>query len=178
PVIDRVAAAVVEQLVEHGYSLGQGLLLGQLADRMRVRIELPALPADRVVLTSIGDRALELAIYTTLPVRDGIPAEVAPMGDGVDIRIAGSAATELVDWGIATGALPQRYTRELKPDPGGAYVPFFEWRPRDPRPLAVHLFRLEGGCGHFVSALQPHVELAGDKLDSWVTNQTLQRADS
>jgi hypothetical protein len=40
------------------------------------------------------------------------------------------------------------------------------------------MFKVDGGCGHFVSALQPHVELVGDKLDSWTTNQTLERADT
>jgi hypothetical protein len=178
PVIDRVAAAVVEQLVEHGYSLGQGLLLRSIEDRMRVRIELPDLPADRVVMTSIGDTALELAVYTTLPVRDGLPAEVAPMGDGVDIRIAGSAAAELVNWGVAHGELPPRYSRELKPQQGGEWIPYIDWRPGDARPLVVHMFKVDGGCGHFISALQPHIELVGDKLDSWTTNQTLERADT
>src|SRR5262249_20076662 len=40
------------------------------------------------------------------------------------------------------------------------------------------LFRVEGSCAHFTSAMQPHAEVAGDQLRGWVTNKGLERADA
>jgi hypothetical protein len=173
-VAERVAKAVAEELVERGYALVQRPLLEHLGEL--TRIELPDLPVDRVDIASTAD-ALVLGVVTTLPVREGV-GPALPAGDAVTIQLAGSAAAELANWGIARKILPQRYTRSLAPAVDGVYRPYFDWRPHGASPFVVHLFRVEGSCAHFTSTMQPHAEVSGDQLRGWVTNKGLERADA
>jgi len=175
-VVDRVATAVVEEAIDHGYRLLRGTLLPRLRDRTRLRVELPDVPIARVELGTSPD-ALALDIFTTLPVRAGV-APAPPEPDAILVQIAGDTATRAANWGIAHGALPPRYTRALKPARDGAYVPHFEWRAGDrARPLVVHMFRVDGGCAHFAVGVQPRVEVVDGRVRAWTDNRQLEHAD-
>ncbi|HWO25800.1 MAG TPA: hypothetical protein VNO30_44000 [Kofleriaceae bacterium] len=175
-VIDRVAAAVVEEAIEQSFRLLRGALLPRLRERTQIRVELPDVPLARVDVTTTP-AALALDVFTTLPVRAGVGA-APPVADAISVQIAGDAATRGANWGISHGALPPRYTRTLKPDRDGAYVPHFEWRPGDPvRPLVVHMFRVEGGCAHFAVGVLPRLEVVNGRARAWIDNRRLEQAD-
>jgi hypothetical protein len=175
-VIDRVAAAVVEEALEQGLGLLRGALLPRLRERTRIGIELPDVPLARVDLASTPD-ALALDVFTTLPVRAGVVA-APPAGDAILVQIAGDAVVRAANWGIAHGALPPRYTRGLAPAEDGAYVPHFEWRPGDPaRPLVVHMFRVESGCAHFAVGVLPQLEVVDGRVRAWTDHRRLEHAD-
>lgn len=175
--VDRVAAAVVEEALEHGYRMMHETLLPRLRERARLRIDLPDVPLAHVDLSSTPD-AFALDIFTTLPVVAGV-APAPPATGEILVQIPGDTAALAANWGIEHGVLPQRYSRKLKPDRDGAYVPHFEWRAGDPdRPMVVHMFRVEGGCAHFAVGVQPHVEVVDGKVRAWTGNQRLERADA
>jgi hypothetical protein len=175
-VVERVAAAVVEEALEQGYRLMRETMLPRLRERARIHVGVPDVPLARVELWST-QVAFAVDIFTTLPVTAGV-APAPPATDEILVQIAGDTAARAANWGIARGVLPQRYTRRLKPDRAGAYVPHFEWRPGDPdRPLVVHMFRVEGGCAHFAVGVQPHVEVRDGKVDAWTGNRRLEQAD-
>ncbi|HSK03207.1 MAG TPA: hypothetical protein VK932_18270 [Kofleriaceae bacterium] len=176
-VVDRVAAAVVEEAIDQGYRLLRGALLPRLRDRTRIEVELPDVPLARVAVATTPD-ALALDVFTTLPVRTGVaPAPPAPP-DAILVQIAGDTATRAANWGIEHGALPPRYTRGMTPAADGAYVPHFEWRAGDgTRPLVVHMFRVHGGCAHFAVGVQPRVEVVGGQVRAWTAHRRLEHAD-
>ena len=174
--VDRVAAQVVEEAIDYSYRVLHRTLLPRLRERTRIEVELPDVPIARVALAS-SPTALSLDVFTTLPVREGV-GEAPPETDAIGLQLAGGTATEAANWGIASGVLPGRYTRSLKPAPDGAYVPHFEWRAGDPeRPLVVHMFRVSGGCAHFAVGVQPRVEVRGDDVHAWIENRKLEQAD-
>lgn len=178
-VVDRAAAKVVEELVERGHALLRDTLLVRLGDVTRLRFALPPIPIARIALTSVTDpvAALDLAIHTSLPVRAGV-ADATPAADAIAVHVAGSAAAELGNWGIAEGHLPQRYTRKLEPATDGPYTPHFDWRADVPaRPLLVHMFARRGkGCAHFAAAARPHVRVAGGEVHAHLTNRRMEHS--
>jgi hypothetical protein len=177
--VDRGAARVVEELVERGHGLVRTTLLTRLGELTRLRFEIPAVPVQRIELGSLTapTPALELALFTALPVRDGVAAAV-PAAGGISVHVSGSAAAELANWAIEEGHAPRRYTRKLQPDDDGPYRPHFDWRAgQAERPLLVHLFALEGkGCAHFAAGARPHVEVEGGKVHGRVENRKLERS--
>lgn len=175
-IIDRVAAEVVEEAIDRAYRALRGTLLPRLREKTRIEVELPDLPVARVGLASTP-QALVIDVFTPLPVRAGV-TEAPPAEDAITLQLAAEAATRGANWGIANGRLPRRYTRALKPDPGGAYEPVFEWRAGDrERPLVVHMFRVVGGCAHFAVGVLPRVEVRGGEVRAWAENRKLEQAD-
>lgn len=176
--VDRIAAKVVEELVDNGYRLLRDTLLTRLDDLTRLRFELPGVPISRIDIASFEDPVptLELALVTSLPVRTGV-ATAVPAAEHIMVHIAGSAAAELGNWGIAQGHLPPRYTRKLQPAADGPYVPYFDWRATNAlRPLLVHMFALDGGCAHFAVGAKPNVRVSDGKLFANVSNRRLEHA--
>lgn len=177
--VDRGAARAVEELVERGHDLVRGTLLGRLGELTRLRFAIPAVPVERVELTSLTAPApaLELAVFTALPVRAGV-ATAVPAAEGITVHVSGSAAAELANWAIETGHAPPRYTRKLEPKEDGPYRPHFDWRAdHAERPLLVHMFALDGtGCAHFAAGARPHVEVKGGKVHARVENRKLERS--
>jgi hypothetical protein len=177
-IIDRVATAVVEEAVDRGYRMLRGGLLPRLRDLSRINVELPDVPIARVALGPAQD-ALALDVFTTLPVRVGVAPPPPPEPDAIGVQIAGDAATRAANWGIAHGALPPRYNRNLKPAKDGDHVPHFEWRAGDPdRPLVVHMFRTEGSCSHFAVGVLPRVEVVDGRVRAWTDNRRLEQANA
>ena len=177
-VIDRIAVRIVEALTDQGYRLLRDTLLTRLGELTRLRFELPAIPISRIDLASFEDPVptLELALVTSLPVRAGV-ATAVPSADLIMVHIAGSAAAELGNWGIAQGHLPPRYTRKLQPAADGPYVPHFDWRSTNAaRPLLVHMFALEDGCAHFAAGAKPHVRVSDGKVFANVSNRRLEHS--
>jgi hypothetical protein len=151
--------------------------LPRLRERTRIEVELPDVPIARTEL-STSPTALSIDVFTTLKVREGV-VEAPPETDAIGIQVAAGTAIEAANWGIANGALPGRYTRSLKPAKDGAYVPHFEWRAEDPdRPLVVHMFKVHGGCAHFIVGVKPRVEVQGGQVRAWTENRKLEHADA
>ncbi|MBX3157467.1 MAG: hypothetical protein KF773_15940 [Deltaproteobacteria bacterium] len=180
-ILERGAGRLVEKLAPKVYDGLRDVVLVRLGEATRLHLPLPPMPLSRVdVAPAPGDvPALDLLVHTQLPIRAPVGFATAATPEAINVEVSGSAAAELANWGIAHGVAPRHYTRELKPDPDGAYVPHFDWRPdRGDKPMVVHMFRTKGACAHFQVAAQPHVEVRGDQVRAYVANKELEQADA
>lgn len=176
-----LASRAVEEVSEEAWKVVRSKVLPRLGELTRVRVRLPDVPVDRVDVMSIGGPvpALDLAITTTLPVREGL--RVVPGIDeldpyAVDVRLAGSTVAELANWAIVTGRAPQRYTRKLTPAKDGDYVPLLDWRPGHERPLVVSVFQIARGCSCFSAGVRARVEVRGDEVVGTIEERRLELA--
>jgi hypothetical protein len=179
-----LAARAVEEVGEEAWKVVRSRVLPRLSARTRMRVRLPDVPIERVVVSSLGGAvpALDLAIMTSLPVRAGLAtldsaaADIALDPDAVDVRLAGSTVAELANWAIATGRAPQRYTRKLKPAQSGDFVPLLDWRPGHQRPLVVSIFQIARGCSCFSAGVRARVEVRGDDVVGTIEERRLELA--
>jgi hypothetical protein len=176
-VIDRVAAAVAEELAGRTWSLLRRTLLPRLGELTRIRIALPPIPIEAIALTSTSGPAgaLDLAITTALPVRTTV-AEAGPLTtESLELVATGSALAELGNWAIASGYAPARYDRSLVPAEGGDFVPRFDWRAGHPRPLLVHVDRVADGCEWYTVGVTPTLALRDGALVAGASERTFER---
>ncbi len=180
-----LAARAVEELGEEAWKVVRAKVLPRVESLTRMRVRLPDVPVERVVVTSVDGAvpAVDIAIMTSLPVRAGLaPASSDAAGDGVvdadavDVRLAGSTVAELANWAIATGRAPQRYTRKLEPRANGDYVPLLDWRPGHARPLVVSIFQVARGCSCFSAGVRARVEVRGDDVIGTIEERRLELA--
>jgi hypothetical protein len=95
------------------------------------------------------------------------------------VRISGSTATELANWAIEHGDLPQRYTRSLEPTPGGEFRPRFDYLADDrARPVKIHVFQERGGCSYFQVGLRLALRIVDDKLEVSTLDQIVEQANA
>lgn len=160
--LDAAAQLLAEYLTGGAYFVLQRTMLQRLGELTRLRLELPALPIASMALPPTGD-ALTIDLLTDLPVRRGL-ATTAAASDDVVVRLSGSTAAELANWSIEHGPLPQRYTRDLEPDPGGDYRPRFDYLAGERRPVKVHVFQERGGCSYFQVGLALRVAIVEGHL--------------
>ncbi len=156
-VIDRVAAAVGEELVGRAWWLLRKTLLPRLGELTRIRVALPPIPVESISIDSTAgpSSALDLAITTALPVRTTVGAAGSPPADALELVATGSALAELGNWAIASGHAPARYDRTLEPAVDGDFVPRFDWRVDHARPLVVHVDRVADGCEWYTVGVAP-----------------------
>jgi hypothetical protein len=177
-VLDAIAAAAVEELTSVTWAVLRRTLLPRLGELTRVRVALPPLPVAALALssTSAGEPALELGVVTSLPVRAAVTAGDAPLrADAIELAASGSALAELASWAIAAGRAPARYDRSLHPEPDGDYVPRLDWRAGHPRPLVVHVDRVEDGCEWFTVGVTPFAALRGGQVIAGARTRTFER---
>jgi len=161
-VLDAAAKLLAEYLTEGAYFVLQRTVLPKLGELTRLRLQLPALPIASIALPPSSD-ALLVDLVTDLPVRRGL-AGAAAASDDVAVRIAGSTAAELANWSIEHGYLPQRYSRNLAPEPDGDYRPRLDYLAGERRPVKVHIFQERGGCSYFQVGLGLRVAIVEDRL--------------
>jgi hypothetical protein len=179
-VLDRGARELATYLTGRAYQLLQATLLRRLGEVTRLRLRLPDVPIASATLRSSAapGEALTIALTTDLPVRRGLTA-APPAGDEVTVRISGSTATELANWAIERGHLPQRYTRSLEPRPDGAFRPRFDYLVTDrARPVKIHVFQDHGGCSYFQVGLRFEMRVIGDKLEVSALDRFVEAADA
>jgi hypothetical protein len=174
-----LVARAAEEIGEEAWKVVRAKVLPRVGALTRMRVRLPDVPVDRVDVTSLAGPvpALDLAIATTLPVREGLHVVEQPLDpDAVDVRLAGSTVAELANWAIATGRAPQRYTRKLKPDKNGDFVPLLDWRPGHARPLLVSIFQVQRGCSCFSAGVRARVDVRGDDIVGTIEERRLELA--
>jgi hypothetical protein len=179
-VLDGAARELATYLTGAAYRALQVTLLRRLGELTRLRLQLPDLPIARVALRSspAPGEALTIDLATDLPVRRGLTA-AAPASDEVMVRLSGSTATELANWAIEHGHLPQHYTRGLEPAPGGEFRPRFDDLAEDRvRPVKIHVFQERGGCSYFQVGLRLQVQIEGDKLQISTLDQRVESASA
>lgn len=171
--IDALAARLAEHLVTTGYRGLRDTLLVRLGALTRLQLALPDLPIADVALRSSPD-ALVVELTTSLPVRRGLTS--SPTADAVTVQLSGSAVAELANWAITTGRAPQHYTRSLRPDPAGAFRPYFDYLADDRRhPWKVHVLQERDGCSYFRVGVRASIALRGDALEATAFDRALER---
>jgi hypothetical protein len=169
--IAEAARFVTTFVLTSAYPLLRDALFTDLGPVARFSVALPDLPIERIDFSTTADDGgrLVLAMHTGLPVAAGIGVpdalELAEHG-GIDVTVAGPAVAELANWGMREGRLPARYDDRGQPTDGGPYQVALSWstEPGDPRPLRVHVWKLEPRCLHAVIAARPELRLEGGEL--------------
>lgn len=174
--------AAVELAARHFGRAGFGLVRRHLLSRIdrvaALSIALPELPLARAEINRRAPRgAVVVDLWTSLPVRFGV-ARADPMGSATArVRMSAEAAMELANWAIASGAMPQRYDRDLRPTPDGAYFPVYGWRRGDRRPLEIHLFRFEKPCSVIRLAARPEITSDGADVEVSVSDGIIEKVE-
>jgi hypothetical protein len=187
-VVERGARDLATYLTGAAYKALQNTLLHRLGEVTRLRVRLPDVPIASTALrsSSAPAEALTIDIATDLPVRAGLAgteyglrAATDPTGDEVTVRISSSTATELANWAIDRGHLPQHYTRGLEPRPDGEFRPRFDYLAGDPvRPVKIHVFQDRGGCSYFQVGLRLELRIVDDKLEVATLDQFVEAANA
>src|SRR5262249_12642607 len=103
----------------------------------------------------------------------------APIDSTAVVEISASTATELANWSIARGHLPQHYTRSLEPRADGEYHPLLDYLSDDHRrPVKVHIFQDRGGCSYFQVGLRFQLTVVDDKLTVDVRDRYVETASA
>src|SRR6185436_17449262 len=180
--VDRGARELATHLTGAAYQALQKTLLHRLGELTRLRVRLPDVPVARTALrsSSAPGEALTIEIATDLPVRAGLPASPAGApGDEVTVRISSSTATELANWAIDRGHLPQHYTRSLERRPDGQFRPHFDYLADQPvRPLKIHVLQDRGGCSSFQVGLRLQLRIVDDQLEVTTLDQIVEAANA
>lgn len=179
-VLDRAAGELGGHLTGAAYKILQTTLLRRLGELTRLRLRLPDLPIASASLRSstAPSEAFTVDLATDLPVRRGLAA-ASPTGDEVMVRISGSTATEIANWAIERGHLPQRYTRSLEPRSDGEFRPRFDYLAEDrARPVKIHVFQDRGGCSYFRVGLRPALQIVDDRLEVSTLDQIVELANA
>lgn len=180
--VSRLAAGrLLSALSERGYALVRDLVLRRLGKVTELRFRLPEMPVEKAVVSTQSrgqHQALQIAMHTALPVREGVGSALALDPDLITVAMSGSAAAELANWAIASGVAPSRFTRGLKPDKKGLYYPHFDWT-GDAAPMQVHMFRRGDWCAYIHASLLPKVEIKttkeGERLLLTAANRRLEQ---
>jgi hypothetical protein len=181
--IDRGARELATHLTGAAYRALQKTLLRRLGEVTRLRVRLPDVPVARTELRSSNapSEALTIAIATDLPVRAGLAAasSTSSVADEVTVRLSSSTATELANWAIDRGHLPQHYTRSLEPRPDGQFRPRFDYLADQPaRPFKIHVFQDRGGCSYFQVGLRLQLRIVDDLLEVTTLDQIVEAANA
>ena len=180
--IDRGARELATHLTGAAYQALQKTLLRRLGEVTRLRVRLPDVPVARTELRSSNapSEALTIAIATDLPVRAGLAAPSSTSApDEVAVRLSSSTVTELANWAIDRGHLPQHYTRSLEPRPDGQFRPRFDYLADQPaRPFKIHVFQDRGGCSYFQVGLRLQLRIVDDQLEVAALDQIVEAANA
>jgi hypothetical protein len=180
--IDRGARELATHLTGAAYRALQKTLLRRLGEVTRLRVRLPDVPVARTELRSSNapSEALTIAIATDLPVRAGLAAPSSTSAtDEVAVRLSSSTVTELANWAIDRGHLPQHYTRSLEPRPDGQFRPRFDYLADQPaRPFKIHVFQDRGGCSYFQVGLRLQLRIVDDQLEVTTLDQIVEAANA
>jgi hypothetical protein len=176
-VLDQAARQLAEYLTGEAYAVLRSTLLHSLGELTRLAIRLPELPIARTAIASSPD-AITVDLTTDLPVRRGLTPRASSSPDIV-VRISGSTTAELANWSIDHGYLPQHYTRDLEPRPGGDHRPAFDYVTDDRRrPVKIHVFADRGGCEYFQVGLRLQLAITGDNLDVTALDRLVESAEA
>jgi hypothetical protein len=180
--VDKVAARVVEHLLERFYAVSKDELLPRLSEMSRLTVALPDVPIRDLDLapTDEAGGGLRLSIATALPVSAGLGprAAAAPLpADRVSVRASAPAVAELVNWAMGRGLVPSRYNAKGKPDEKGELVIALEWIPGE-RPMKAHLWQLEGSCKRVDLGANVEVDASGGELRIRATDGVIEDVES
>lgn len=178
--VERGARELATYLTSAAYQALQKTLLHRLGEVTRLRIRLPDVPIASTTLrsSSAPAEALTIGIATDLPVRAALAA-AEPTGGEVTVRISSSTASELANWAVDHGHLPQHYTRNLEPRPDGEFRPRFDYLAGDPvRPVKIHVFQDRGGCSYFQVGLRLQLRIVDDQLEVTTLDQIVEAANA
>lgn len=160
--LKTLASEGLKLIVERGFDGLRDVLLSEVG-AVSMTVELPRVPIQRVEISSQPER-LRLAVYTRLPVRQGVRGmPPRPVGGAISGRISGATLAELVNHAMAKGQIPDRYSAKGKPVKEAGYRAALRWASGDPRRLVARLWKTHGQC--LVAELEavPQVRMARSK---------------
>jgi len=145
-------------------------VLGKLQAVATLRIAMPIFPVQDVELrateTEAGD-VLDIGLFTALPVTDGTFAETylprKYRSGRFRVRMSGSAAAQLANYGMEMGHIPSRYSLKGKPDKKGDYEPGFDWS-KGKRPFKTTLWKTAEPCKEIRLGGTPRITVVRRKL--------------
>jgi hypothetical protein len=181
--LEAAAGELGGYLTGAAYKVLRTTLLRRLGELTRLRLRLPDLPIASTHLQSQAapSELVTIDLATDLPVRRGLPDHVPgePNPGEILVRISGSTATELANWAIERGHLPQRYTRSLEPRPDGEFRPRLDYLADErTRPVKLHVFQDRGGCSYFLVGLRLALRISDDKLEVTTLDQLVESASA
>lgn len=172
--VDGLVGRLADDLLGGSWPLIRDNLLGDVGTLTEFSIDLPELPIAAIGLRS-NDNDLLLAITSELPAaglsqlaRDPKTPATLPQ-----LRISGSAVAELVNWQMAQGTIPARYTREGVATARGDYEAGASWESGE-RPLKIHVWDSKKDCAYVQFGGTPEVKAGGGQLEVAVDDAAIE----
>ncbi len=172
--VDGLVGRLADDLLGGSWPLIRDNLLGDVGTLTEFSIDLPELP-----ITAIGLRSdtndLLLAITSALPAEGlrQIARDPSTPATLPQLRISGSAVAELVNWQMAQGTIPGRYTREGVATPRGDYEAGASWESGE-RPLKIHVWDAKKDCAYVQFGGTPEVKVGGGQLEVEVDDAAIE----
>lgn len=147
--VDGIVERMSGDLLGGSWPLIRDGLLGDIGTLSEFAVDLPELPITAIGLRS-NDADLVIAVHTSLPaagIADPLARDPATPATQPQLRISGPAVAELVNWEMAAGAIPGRYTREGAASPRGEFEAGVTWESGE-RPLKIHAWTSAKECAY------------------------------
>lgn len=165
-VLVRAAEELASYALDHLFGWVRDNLLDDVGAVTRLAYRLPDLPIATVSARTDPQKALVVTANLALPVSAGLGRHPIPtrLGHAVELRVAGAAMAELVNWAMARGEVPARMDAKGRPTADGPYLAGLGWE-RGERPLKVTLWREDGDCMRVVVGGTPQLSMRGGQLE-------------
>ena len=167
--VDSAAGSVVKMLLDTFYDKFKDELLPKLSQFSQIEFQLTTIPLQKLNFSSSAEAGggVRIVAVTGLPVQRGLsilPDKSRGLPQNkISLRISGSTAAELVNWGMATGRIPDRYDSKGKPKADGNLRPGLDWVSGE-RPMKIYLWDLEKPCMRVNMSATPVIEANAGKL--------------
>ncbi len=154
PLADEIWATLRERVASE---------LGEIA---KLEFDLPDIPVAGI---DVYDHEQRLVVdiassFSAAGLRGPKAGTPVPSAKQLDARATLPAAASLLNWGLTTGRLPERWSLEGEPDPKGPIWLRAGYRGGPTRPATLHLFLLEKDCAHIEVAATPQVSIQQGQL--------------
>lgn len=163
--VDGLVAKLGDDLLGGSWPMIRDNLLGDIGTLTELSVDLPELPITALALRSTP-ADLVIAVHTSLPaagLADPTRRDPATPAAQPQLRLSGAAVAELVNWEMAQGMIPSRYTREGAPSPKGEFEAGVTWAAGE-RPLRLHAWTTAKECAYVQFGGTPKVSAGGGSI--------------
>jgi len=172
--VDGLVGRLANDLLGGSWPLIRDNLLGNIGTLTEFSIDLPDLPLTAIQLRS-DEADLLLALTSSLPAAGlrSVARDPATPATLPQLRLSGSAVAEMVNWQMAEGTIPGRYTREGVATARGTYEAGASWQ-SGARPLKIHVWDSTKDCAYVQFGGTPEISVGGGQLQVAVDDASIE----
>ncbi len=172
--VDGVVGLLADDLLGGSWPFIRDNLLADVGALTEFSIDLPDLPITAIGLRS-NDNDLLIAITSSLPAAglNRLARDPSTPAHLPQLQMSGATVAELVNWQMAAGTIPARYTREGAASPRGSFEAGLSWQ-SGPRPLKIHVWDSTKDCAYVQFGGTPSLGVGRGQIEVAVDDATIE----